>query len=663
MWNKISIRWQLIGLLSVVILIIEISALTLDYLNDVKQRKTLAVEQAETISRALQLDLLKAIVSPQADTYADITFRVSTYQSVVQLAVFNQNTEEVFRYIKKDFNMPFSASLQQDTQPIFSDEYLLIQQPISTDGHEFGAMAFVFDLASYNTGLREQLVNKLFLFGSQLVAALFLTWFISKNYTRPFTKLAETMQKADIRHGQFPTIETRSTNEIGTLYNGYNRLVSKIGTVTRELHYQSRHDSLTGLLNRFAMDQLIADALGDSSTKSNVLMTLDLDQFKLLNYAAGHVAGDEMLKQIGQIIATGLSRNYHLARSGGDDFSILLPDCGQADGIVQAQRLLEAVKEFRFTWNNDIHTVSCCIGLLSFKPGEFTPKSLNTAVDSAFYKAKSLGQNKLSVYTPDDEHIKQYNSDVQTIAIINDALKNGKSRFELFAQSIYPLQKKTDKISYEILLRLWDNNGEMVYPDLFLPAANRYQLMVSIDTHVLTGYLQAVINNKQHLAKLAFVNINLGGSTLNNPDFQNTLKQAIAEYDFPWNKLVLEVTETSAVGNLVQARDFIYFCREKGIRVALDDFGTGMASFEYLKHLPLDVVKIDGSFVRDMLTDPVDHAMVSYACEISKLQGRDTIAEFVEEKAHVEALTEIGIDYAQGYYIDKPKPLTDWLSA
>jgi len=188
-------------------------------------------------------------------------------------------------------------------------------------------------------------------------------------------------------------------------------------------------------------------------------------------------------------------------------------------------------------------------------------------------------------------------------------------------------------------------------------------MMVDIDIFVLTTYLETVTLYPEHIKKLSSVHINLAGGTLNHPDFQDALKHAINHYDFPWERLELEITETSAVGNLNKANDFICFCKDLGIGFALDDFGTGMASFEYLKNLPFDVVKIDGSFVRDMLSDPVDHAMICYTHDISKLRGQETVAEYVETEEDVKELTNIGITYGQGYFLGKPRPLSGWMES
>lgn len=661
MWKKISIRWQLIAMMTLALTLIQVSILSIDYFSDIKQRKMMAIEQADTLSFALQHDLVRAIIDPKADTFSDISFRVSGFESVMMLAVFNEGMDETFRYIREDFTPPENLVISTPLQPVFSDRFLHIKQPLSVDNYKFGEIFFLIDLKKYQTGLQEQLFNKLIIFLFELAIALPMAWWISKNYTRPFTTLAKAMKQANVEESSFPEVETRSLNEIGVLYNGYNQLIKEITRKTNELKHLGEHDSLTGLLNRYAIDRQISSTLKDEAHKTNVMLIMDVDDFKLINDAAGHTAGDELLKQIGQVITTSLSPQACVGRVGGDDFIILMPGFKLIEGIEQAESLLQTMSDYRFTWNEKIFSISVCIGVVPFKPHEFTPQSLTLAADTALYAAKAKGHNKLSIYHAEDEKVQQYSSDIETVAIVKEALQDGEARFELFAQAIVPLQKETSQISYEILLRMKNAKGEMVYPDIFLPAANRYQLMVDIDTYVLRKYLEIATAHPEHLGNLAFVNINMGGSTLNNSDFQNSLRKAIDEFKFPWNKLVLEVTETSAVGNLAQASDFICYCRELGIRVALDDFGTGMASFEYLKHLPLDVVKIDGSFVRDMLEDPVDHAMVSYVNDISKLRGQETIAEFVEEREHVEALKKIGIDYGQGYYLEKPKPLTDWL--
>jgi len=660
MWKSISIRWQLIALMTLALVLIELSILTIDYYADIRQRKLIAIEQADTLSFALQHDLVRAVIDPKADTLSDISFRASGFEPVMMMAIFDGQMKEMFRYVREGFSPPENLELAAPQQPVFSERFLHIKHPLIVDGYQFGEIFFLIDLSQYRTGLQDQLINKLIIFLLLLAITLPLAWWISKNYTRPFSTLAEAMKKANPKQLSFPSIETDSKNEIGTLYKGYNKLTAEISIATRHLKYLGEHDALTGLLNRYVIEQKIADCLKAESHQANVIALLDIDQFKLVNDDAGHRAGDELLKQLGHILSETTQSPASVARVGGDDFLVLLPDTPAKTGIRKIEELLGVVDDFRYTWEDKIFNITACAGLVVFNPYEYTPASLAIALDTAFYAAKNQGHGQIHVYSADDEQSLQYSSDVQTVAVIKDALEDGAARFELWAQAIVPLQEQTDQCSYEILLRLKNADGQMVYPDVFLPTANRYQLMVAVDSWVLWKYLKTATADARHMKKLAFVNINVGGATLNHPEFQDRIRAAIDTFDFPWHKLVLEVTETSAVGNLAQASDFIHYCRNLGIRVALDDFGTGMASFEYLKHLPLDVVKIDGSFVRDMLDDPVDHAMVSYVNEISKLRNQETIAEFVELQEHADELKKIGIDYGQGYHLEKPKPLAEW---
>jgi diguanylate cyclase (GGDEF)-like protein len=651
----------LILLLTLVLSVVSAGTLGLTYGFDVKERKLLALEQVDTLGRALQHDLVLALVNPQADVYADISFRLSGFDSVAALAVLDADGVEVYRHVRSGTTIPPDLLQRSTKEPYFSDRYLYLRQPLVVDGFQYGEVVHFIDLTSYRTGLHEQLLSLLSIFPLELAIGLLVAVWIGRSYTRPFTELAQAMGAADVRHNRFSAVQTRAQNEIGVLYRGYNAMIDQIASVTRDLTYLSEHDSLTGLYNRYAIEQAIKTSLQDELAESHVLLALDLDQFKLVNDNAGHVAGNELLRQVGRICEGSLPSDAKVARVGGDDFYILLPRTSEQHGSFLARQLQDSLINYRFPWDGDIYSVSTCVGLLAFRPFEYTLEAVQTAVDSAFYAAKAKGNNQLHVYRPDDANVQQYSADVQAAAIIREALTGGPSRFKLFAQAIVPLQKSSAQINYEVLLRLEDAQGVLLTPDRFLPTANRYQLMVEIDSYVLWHYLETVMAHPEHVERLGFVNINLAGASLNNSVFQERLRAAVERFDFPWRKLVLEVTETSAVGNLAKAADFIAYCRGRGMRVALDDFGTGMASFEYLKFLPLDIVKIDGSFIRDMLTDPVDHAMVSYAHQISKLRGRETIAEFIENARHVEALKAIGIDYGQGYHLGRPRALSEWL--
>ncbi len=674
-WQKLSIRNQLTMLIVILIIFIELGTLSLLFWFDKQERQTIATEQSQTLLRSLNHDLLKALFSPNTDTYADISFRISGFKSVKSLLVLDNEEKAVFTYgdsklantITQQANQSGSeSSIEASKLKLgelkFTDSgHLLLKTAISADDYTYGYALIIIDSSKYKTKSTEHLLLLLFIFPFELMIGFIIARKISSSYTSPFKQLATAMQNNDVARNIFHTVESQEKNEIGSLFNGYNQMIRKIKDTTEEMRYQSEHDNLTGLLNRYAIEKKLTHVLQNEQYQHNVLLSVDLDQFKLINDSVGHAAGDELLKMIAHSCSERVADKATIARIGGDDFFILFEGLNEQQGTEYAEDILKSLNDFRFIWEGEVISVSGSIGMICFKPFEYTLQALIKSVDAAFYSAKAIGKNKLHIYHPGDKKSEQFNTEIKVASFIKEALKNGPSRFELYAQDIVPLQETTDKISYEVLIRMFDNQDNFLPPDSFLAIAERYQMMVDIDIFVLTTYLNMVTSQPQHINKLSSVHINLAGGTLNHPDFQAALKSAINHYDFPWERLELEITETSAVGNLNKANDFIRYCKAQGIGFALDDFGTGMASFEYLKNLPFDVVKIDGSFVRDMLTDPVDHAMIRYTHDISQLRGQETVAEYVETKEDVDELRRIGITYGQGYFLGKPRPLTQWI--
>ena len=663
MWKRLSIRTQLTLLMVLLLTIVELATLSLVNWFDIQERQTLAIEQADTLERSLNNDLLKALINTKADILSDISFRIQGFKSVDALQLYNKKQEPIFSFGEQEYlNSKYIENLVTGKPSFDSNGRLFIKTAVAAEGYSYGEAIIVINPEQYNTRIKENFITLLWIFPIELLIGFIIAWRISLYYTRPFEMLADAIQHNDIENNKFNKVKTISKNEIGYLFDGYNNMISKIIETTKVLQIQSNHDSLTGLLNRFAIEKEIKKALQDGNITTHVLLNLDLDQFKNINDSIGHIAGDELLQLVSHHLIINLPVSAAIARVGGDDFFILLKDTSKQQGTEIAEQLIQDMSDFRFVWQGETLSISASIGLVEFKPFEYTITDLIKSADIAFYTAKSKGQNKLHVLNNAEQNDKELKTEVHIAGYIKESLKDGPSRFELFAQDIVPLQIETDKISYEILLRMWDSNGDFLPPDTFLPTAERYQLMVDIDIYVLTTYLNTIIEEPEHIDKLHSVHINLAGGTLNHPDFQACVKNVINNYDFPWERLELEVTETSSIGNLVHAQEFIQFCKGHGIGFALDDFGTGMSSFEYLKNLPFDIVKIDGSFVRDMLTDPVDHAMIRYTNEISKLRNQETVAEYVETKEDVDELRKIGITYGQGYYLGKPRPLSEWLN-
>ncbi|MBN2864973.1 MAG: EAL domain-containing protein [Thiotrichales bacterium] len=662
MWNSLSIRTQLSVLISSMLLIITLATLFQAYWLDTKERQVLAIELSHSLNKSMSQDMLKALLDNQSDTLSDLSYRLSQFESLDEVLLTDLTGKAVFEFNRK--HNKYEHLVRQAThEPQFEGEDLFVKLPLQADGHTFGNVTYVIDMKSLTTQLNDHIMTLVIALPLELVIGLLLATWISHHQTQPFQKLALAMRQTDPTLQPAAPLVTPAKNEIKALFDGFNQMMAQIYRTTQAMRYQAEHDLLTGLYNRYFMEAEIRRALKDEQDNDYVLMGIDLDQFKLINDSAGHAAGDELLKMIALQTQKNLPNNAVMARLGGDDFFILMKNTSLSEGIAYAKERQENLKDFRFSWEEKTYSISASIGLVAFKPNQYSPEELTKALDNAFYAAKSQGRNKLHIYQPEDNQSQRFNQELIIAGFIKEALSEGPAHFELFAQAIVHLQKQTNLVSYEILLRLWDSNDQLISPDYFLPTAERYQMMAEIDMFVLWQYLIQATQTPKHIQQLEKVHINLAGSSLNNADFQAKVKQAVIHFNFPWHKLELEVTETSAIGNFSQAQNFINWLKNVGIGLALDDFGTGMSSFEYLKSLPFDVVKIDGSFVKDMHTDPSDKAVIRYIHEISELRNQKTVAEYVETQQDVDVLTEIGVTYGQGYFLGKPKPLTDWLNA
>lgn len=424
------------------------------------------------------------------------------------------------------------------------------------------------------------------------------------------------------------------------------------------LSWQASHDALTGVANRREFERRLEQALASAAPDDDcaALMYLDLDQFKIVNDTSGHAAGDQLLRQISSRISENLRPGDLLARLGGDEFGVLLARTRPDDAAAVAERLRRAVHELHFVWTGRHFTISASIGLVHLGQQGITLEETLRAADIACYMAKEKGRNRVQIHHPSDIELLQRFGEMAWVQRIHEALEE--DRFVLYAQEITPLGR-ADHIGahIEILLRLRDEHGNTVPPGTFIPAAERYGLMPLIDRWVVRNTF-AVLSERSRSAGAAPIHtcaINLSGATFSDAKFVDFLREQFGKHGIHPGTICFEVTETSAIGDLPSATRFISDLKLLGCRFALDDFGSGMSSFSYLKHLPVDYLKIDGSFVKDMLEDPIDRAMVEMFERIGKLMGKKTIAEFVENDEIIAALKEIGVDYAQGFGIARPR--------
>lgn len=439
--------------------------------------------------------------------------------------------------------------------------------------------------------------------------------------------------------------------------------ISEADALAKRLHHLATTDSLTGLINRYEFEsqltQLIRNARQEST--EHVLAYIDLDQFKIINDTSGHVAGDELLRQMARVIKQRIRREDTLARLGGDEFGVIMAHCSVEQGVRVSRLLCEAAEDFRFVWDEQPFIIGASIGLAKIDASTRDVTEILRAADAACYAAKDAGRNRVRVYEPGDAGLAQRHGEMQWLSSVQQAMDN--ASIELFAQPIVACgatDGEAQAVHYEVLIRMRGDNGELHSPGAFLPAAERYDLAPKLDRWVVTRYFDWLSENPRHRARLSLGAINLSGHTIVSPAFADFVRTALQGTDIRPNQLCFEVTETAAIANLNGAVECIKGLRALGCQVALDDFGSGMASFGYLKALPVDYVKIDGMFVKDMLDDPVDAAMVRSINDIGHVLGKLTVAEFVESPEILKQLQAIGVDYAQGYALGQPRPISQF---
>ncbi|HEU4616688.1 MAG TPA: EAL domain-containing protein [Gammaproteobacteria bacterium] len=434
--------------------------------------------------------------------------------------------------------------------------------------------------------------------------------------------------------------------------------VSESRELNRRLSYAASHDILTELVNRREFESRLERALKSAKARetSYAVLHIDLDQFKIVNDACGHSAGDELLRQIGALLKAKIRWRDTLARLGGDEFGVLLESCTMDEALRTAENLREVIAEFKFVWDERTFRLGASVGVVPITPATDDVAALLSAADSACSAAKDAGRNRVYSYQENDIDLMKRRKEMQWAARISNALED--NRFELFRQTIQPLQPGLDTgAHYELLLRMRDEHGALVSPELFIAAAERYGLTPSIDRWVIAQAFRWLVSEADERERLSLCSINLSGQSLADEKFLPFVVEQFQRSGLDGSRICFEITETAAIASYSQANRFIHALKEIGCKFALDDFGTGLSSFSYLKHFPVDFLKIDGSFVKEILHDPIDREMVRSINEIGHLTGKQTIAEFAENAEIITMLRGIGVDYAQGYGVSEPKRL------
>ena len=424
------------------------------------------------------------------------------------------------------------------------------------------------------------------------------------------------------------------------------------------IHHLAFHDHLTGLVNRHEFDRRLQESLRSAreGELEHVLLYLDLDQFKVINDTCGHQAGDQLLSQLAVVLREKVRSNDTLARLGGDEFGLLLESCPLDHAQLIAEGIREAIANFRFVWEDKTFSIGVSIGMTPITKDAHSVDEVLSAADVACYTAKDLGRNRVHVYLDDDSELLRRHNEMRWVSRIKQALED--ERLLLYRQTMRALDADASLQAHsEFLLRMRGDDGEIILPGAFIPAAERYGIMTLLDRWVVKAvveHLAGLCREVGDTKKMGTFFVNLSGASLNDSDFFSYIGELLALNQLPPELLCFEITETAAISNLHLAVDFIRGIRSLGCRFALDDFGSGLSSFSYLKAMPVDYLKIDGGFVRDITNDPMNYAIVQAVNEIGHVAGLRTIAEFVEDESVLSTLQDIGVDLAQGYGISRP---------
>ena len=437
------------------------------------------------------------------------------------------------------------------------------------------------------------------------------------------------------------------------------RDVTELRALAEAMVFQATHDALTGLANRREFEKRLDKAIATARSQGleHAMCYLDLDQFRVINDTCGHVVGDELLKELATYLQPRLRETDTLARLGGDEFGVLLEGCPLARGEQIAEGVREAIQGYRFVWEDRTFDIAASIGLVAITADSESITQILSAADSACYVAKDRGRNRVHIFRSDDVALARRQSQMQWMYRLQEALEN--DRFSLHYQSVAPVHEGGSagrRPYHEILVRVLDAKGIPIAPMNFIPAAERYHLMPAIDRWVIRNGLSVLAQKRDWHAGEVYA-FNLSGQSLGDDAFLAFITARIDESGVPPEHIGFEITETAAIANLWSAQRLIAVLKARGCKFALDDFGTGLSSFAYLKRLSVDLLKIDGRFIKHIIDDPVDCAMVESINQLSHVVGIQTIAEFVENQAILARVREIGIDYAQGDGIDPIRPL------
>jgi diguanylate cyclase (GGDEF)-like protein len=436
-------------------------------------------------------------------------------------------------------------------------------------------------------------------------------------------------------------------------------MMDHVDALSGELKFTKNSDSITALPNRNSFEDYLTTTFEDAKQTSaeHTLCYIDIDQFNVVNNVCGHNAGDELLLLVADTIKKELDHNQMLSRMGGDEFALLILEANKETALNKVQSIKQTIDNLQFVWESKKYSISISGGIASNKDAD-SAEELIKLVSSCCTYAKIRGRDCIYSYSSDDAGLLQHNKELEWVNRINEALDE--NRFELYFQPIVPTKNDNSKHHYEILIRMLDESGNLVMPGDFLPTVEKYNFARRLDRWVINNVFWWLHNNPEHVSNLELCSINLSGNTLTDPDIAMYITQQFQEHKISPEKISFEITETAAINNFDTALEFIASIKKLGCRFALDDFGSGLSSFAYLKKLPVDYLKIDGQFVKDMIEDDIDFEIVKSVNSIGHVMNMQIIAEYVESEKIFSTLKLLGVDFAQGFGIGKPMPLKNF---
>ena len=448
----------------------------------------------------------------------------------------------------------------------------------------------------------------------------------------------------------------RKRNALRVLQTSNSQLVDKVEEAEHRvsiLSHHARHDGLTNLLNRSGFNDVLEGLLEEGKGRHG-LCFIDLDLFKIVNDTSGHAAGDHLLKRVAGVLKSHLPKRGHAIRLGGDEFLILAPYTTDERFKELVQSCLEELNPLRIEYDGQNFEVTASFGATYFDATEHTSDTVMSIVDAACYEAKNAGGGRVQFHSGKEGAVEDRKTDMMWVAKIRESLEN--KRMQLHYQNIVEAKAQGDTVhSMEILVRMLDDNGKIQSPGMFLDIAERFSLAPRIDKFVIENTFKWLRQGQLGAQNDSLVNINLSGRSIGDAEVLSFIESISGKYNTPSSRVCLEITETAAVGK--NARDFLIQLHDMGFKLALDDFGSGFSSFGYLESLPVDYIKIDGMFVRDLETNHAHREFIRAIDRVGKAMGKLTVAEFVENQASLDLLEEMGVDFAQGYHIHKPQEL------